>query len=144
VARTFYTNEFELLAHPAGGIVGPDEWVDTFLTASYHQFTWPYFGQLLSDWVHRNAGRQTSWSRPTREPTVRATDNEFAVYLGVECTDAQWPTNWSVWSRENWAIFRVAPFATWDNAWFNAACIYWPAPASNPVPINEAACRARC
>jgi hypothetical protein len=27
---------------------------------------------------------------------VRATTTLFAVYLGVECTDAQWPTNWNV------------------------------------------------
>jgi TAP-like protein len=25
---------------------------------------------------------------------------------------------------------------TWDNAWFNAPCIYWPAPPSEPTRIN--------
>jgi hypothetical protein len=52
VAGTFYANEFELLAHPAGGVVGPDEWVDTFLTPAYYQFTWTCCAQALSDWVN--------------------------------------------------------------------------------------------
>ena len=58
------------------------------------------------------------------------------MYLGVECTDAHWPKSWSTWSRDNWAIYRVAPFETWGNAWFNAPCIYWRAPASRAVRVN--------
>ena len=47
----------------------------------------------------------------------------------MQCTDVQWPQQWSTWSRDNWTIFRQAPFETWGNAWFNAPCLYWPAPA---------------
>jgi pimeloyl-ACP methyl ester carboxylesterase len=137
VAGTFYANEFELLANPAGGVVGPDEWVDTFLTPAYYQFTWTYYAQVLSDWVNlHNAAAANELIGAYDGADGPGNDNLFAVYLGVECTDAHWPTNWNVWSRDNWAIFRVAPFETWGNAWFNAPCIYWPAPASQPVHIN--------
>jgi TAP-like protein len=58
------------------------------------------------------------------------------VYAGVECTDAQWPTNWDRWRTDNWRTFRKAPFETWGNAWFNAPCVYWPAKAHRPVEID--------
>jgi hypothetical protein len=31
---------------------------------------------------------------------------------------------------------RIAPFETWGNAWFNAPCLYWPAPATTPTTVN--------
>jgi hypothetical protein len=46
-----------------------------------------------------------------------------------------WPTSWAVWDRDNTAVNRVAPFETWGNAWFNAPCLYWPAPAQRPVRV---------
>jgi pimeloyl-ACP methyl ester carboxylesterase len=134
VARTFYSNEAQLALHPAGGVVGPDEWVDAFLPAAYYQQTWLGLAQVFSDWVNRqNADELIAAYQSADAP---GNDNGFAVYLGVQCTDVQWPTNWSKWSRDNWRIFSFAPFMTWDNAWFNAPCIYWPAPASHPVHIN--------
>ena len=60
----------------------------------------------------------------------------FAVYLAVQCTDVQWPTAWSKWSSDNWRIYQRAPFETWGNAWYNAPCINWPAPASHPTKVN--------
>jgi hypothetical protein len=33
-------------------------------------------------------------------------------------------------------VNRIAPFETWGNAWFNAPCLYWPAPASTPTKVN--------
>ena len=44
VATTFYRTEAQLAFHPAGGVVGPDEWVDTFLLPGYYQPTWPEMG----------------------------------------------------------------------------------------------------
>ena len=71
-------------------------------------------------------------------------DNEFAVYLGVECTDAHVAPPLDTWSRDNWTIYSKAPFETWGNAWFNAPCIYWPAPVSQPVKINGSESTTRC
>ena len=33
---------------------------------------------------------------------------------------------------------QTAPFLTWNNAWFNAPCRYWPARAGTPVNVNGA------
>ena len=63
-------------------------------------------------------------------------DNEFAVYNAVQCTDVQWPTSWAVWSKDNHRVNKIAPFETWDNAWFNAPCLHWPAPASRTTPMQ--------
>ena len=137
VARTFYSTEAQLALHPAGGVVGPDEWVDGFLLAGYAQFLWPDLGQIFSDWVNNHDAAATDELIGLYQAADGpGDDNGFAVYLGVSCTDARWPTSWNVWSRDNWRIFSFAPFATWGNAWFNAPCIYWPAPPSHPVAIN--------
>ena len=137
VARTFYRTETQLAFHPAGGVVGPDEWVDAFLLPGYAQFLWPQWGQVFSDWVnHHDAAAANELIQLYEIADGPGDDNGFAVYLGVECTDVRWPTNWNVWSHDNWRIFSFAPFITWGNAWFNAPCIYWPAPPSHPVNIN--------
>jgi pimeloyl-ACP methyl ester carboxylesterase len=137
VERTFYTAEAQLAIHPAGGVIGPDEWTDTFLLPGYYQPTWEQWAQGFSDWVHNHdAAAANELIGLYDEAQGPGDDNEFAVYLGVQCTDVQWPTQWSTWSRDNWRTFAIAPFETWDNAWFNAPCIYWPAPASHPVNIN--------
>ncbi|HXF19000.1 MAG TPA: alpha/beta hydrolase [Streptosporangiaceae bacterium] len=30
---------------------------------------------------------------------------------------------------------KIAPFETWGNAWFNAPCLHWPAPAASQTPM---------
>ncbi len=78
-------------------MVGPDEWVDTFLTPAYYQFTWTYYAQVLSDWVNlHNATATDELIQAYDGADGPGNDNLFAVYLGVECTDAHWPTNWNV------------------------------------------------
>ena len=62
-------------------------------------------------------------------------DNGFAVYNAVQCTDVQWPTSWAVWSQDNHRVNKIAPFETWANAWFNAPCLHWPAPAASQTPM---------
>ena len=61
-------------------------------------------------------------------------DNGYAVYLAVQCTDVQWPQSWARWKRDNWATYQTAPFLTWSNAWFNAPCLTWGASAPRQAP----------
>ncbi len=137
VQHLFYSTERSLIKNPAGGEIGPDEWVDIFLYPAYYEQTWTQWAQAFSDWInHHDAAAANELIGLYQEVDAPGDDNEFAVYLGVECTDAHWPLNWNVWSVDNWAIYRVAPLETWGNAWFNAPCIYWPAPPSQPVKIN--------
>ncbi len=122
--------------HPAGGVVGPDEWNDMFLVA----------GLLPVDgWAGPRAGVRRLGERPATSTRLVGAygdadgpgdDNGFAVYNAVQCTDVQWPQAWSTWAEDNWATYKMAPFLTWGNAWFNAPCLYWPAPAGTPVTVD--------
>ena len=54
----------------------------------------------------RSAPGSPSTTRPrSRRSTTRTTrrtagaDNGYAIYLAVQCTDAQWPTSWTKWQR---------------------------------------------
>jgi pimeloyl-ACP methyl ester carboxylesterase len=66
-------------------------------------------------------------------------ENEFAVYNAVECADVNWPRNWARWEADTRRVYRTAPFQAWDNAWFNAACAFWPVRGpSRPLAIRGA------
>jgi pimeloyl-ACP methyl ester carboxylesterase len=134
VERLWYAEQAKLRANPAGGVVGPDEWTDIFLLAGYYQSTWLDLADAFAGWVHnRDAGPVVDWYNAADGP---GDDNGFAVYAAVQCTDAQWPTDWDRWRADNWRTFRKAPFETWGNAWFNAPCVYWPAKAHRPVEVD--------
>jgi hypothetical protein len=120
----------------AGKAIGPDEWTDVFLQAGYYRFGWEQMARAFSDWVNRNDARGLISLYATNDTADN--ENTFAVYNAVQCTDAQWPASWSTWQTDNWRVYNQAPFETWDNAWFNAPCLYWPAPAHKPVAIDGA------
>lgn len=134
VQRLFYQQDNALRAHPAGGVVGPDEWEDAFLLVGYSQRLWPSLGDVFSSWVHhRDAAKLIAAYRNADAP---GNDNTYAVYNAVQCTDVQWPQQWSTWARDNWRTYRIAPFFTWGNAWYNAPCLYWHAKAGTPVRVD--------
>jgi len=65
--------------------------------------------------------------------------NEFAVYNAVQCADVSWPRSWAYWSSDTELVYKAAPFYAWGNAWFNAACAFWPVPApARPLQISGA------
>jgi pimeloyl-ACP methyl ester carboxylesterase len=133
VARRYAGQERALRRHPAGGVVGPDEWDDIFLSAGYAQFLWPSLGNVFASWVRDGSKRPLI--RAYRQVDAPGNDNSYAVYLAVECTDAPWPLEWQTWADDNWAIHDVAPLITWANAWFNAPCLSWAAPAATPTEV---------
>jgi pimeloyl-ACP methyl ester carboxylesterase len=134
VQQVYYQQLKALAAKPAGGDIGPDEWTDIFQQAGYYRFGWTDIGNAFSAWVHK--GDASALQRLYQQTDSPGQDNEYAVYLGVQCSDVQWPDTWSRWSDDNWRTYIKAPFDTWGNAWFNAPCLYWPAPAGNPVRVN--------
>jgi hypothetical protein len=134
VEALFYRTEAQLTLHPADGKIGGDEWVDIFLQTGYKQFNWPLLGDAFAGYVnnHDVANLENLFLLIDGF----GNDNSYAVYLAVQCTDVQWPQQWSTWARDNWATFARAPFETWGNAWGNAPCLYWPAPAHHPLTID--------
>ncbi|MEU4192422.1 alpha/beta fold hydrolase [Kribbella sp. NPDC026611] len=134
VETLFYRTEARLSLHPADGKIGGDEWVDIFLPTGYKQASWTLLGDAFARFVHN--GDVANLENLYLIIDGLGNDNSYAVYNAVQCTDAQWPTQWSTWARDNWATFAKAPFETWANAWYNAPCLTWPAPAHKPLKID--------
>lgn len=134
VQTLFYNTEDALENNPAGGIVGPDEWTDTFQDAAYYEETWVQWGQVFSDYInHHKTQELVDLYEAVDTP---GNDNELAVYSSVLCTDSHWPSNWNEWTSTSWQEFQAAPYETWGNTWFNGACQSWPAPSRNLFTVN--------
>jgi pimeloyl-ACP methyl ester carboxylesterase len=136
VQAAYYRTRDQRVATPADGIVGPDELDDTFVYGGYTDTVWPGLAQALSAYV--NAGQGGSLVAQYRAYGVQ-NENGFAVYNAVQCTDASWPRSWAYWTSDTQTIYKTAPFYAWGNAWFNAACAFWPVPGpAKPLQINGA------
>jgi pimeloyl-ACP methyl ester carboxylesterase len=134
VSKLWYAQLAGLDKKPAGGIIGPDEWTDAFLAAGYYQSTWTDLANVFSRWVHHHDLAPLKYAYLAQD--TPGDDNGYAAYDAVQCSDVRWPQSWSRWARDNWAIYRQAPFETWANVWYNAPCLYWPAPAGTPVQVD--------
>ncbi len=140
VQQAWYRARAELAAHPIAGpsgpMIGPDEFDDTMLQGGYSNALWPGLAAALAAYLH--AG---STNRMVGEYKAFGgqNENEFAVYNAVECSDVNWPRNWAKWNADTRRVYRTAPFEAWDNAWFNAACAFWPVHGpAQPMAINGA------
>jgi pimeloyl-ACP methyl ester carboxylesterase len=123
VQAAWYKARSRLLAHPVNGTIGADEFDDTFLQGGYLDELWPGFAQALSSYL--NFG-QADDLITQYQGYGKQSENEFAVYNAVQCSDVNWPRNWSFWTSDTERVYAKAPFQAWDNAWFNAACAFWP------------------
>ncbi|WP_104480158.1 alpha/beta hydrolase [Actinokineospora auranticolor] len=136
VEALFYREQAKFLKKPAGGVIGPDEWTDIFLQAGYYVFGWEDVANAFSAWIHDGDWQGLKDLYDASNGQGPGSDNSFAMYLATQCTDVQWPTQWSRWQVDNWLTFLRAPFETWGNAWFNAPCLTWGAKAGKPVPVD--------
>ncbi|MCH0561672.1 MULTISPECIES: alpha/beta hydrolase [unclassified Streptomyces] len=123
-----------LAERPAGGRVGPGQLQGAFLQAGYYDDYWPHRAQALSAYLKGDPQPLIDQAGPIAEAAAEA-ENASAVYTAVECNDAPWPTDFRVWDRDNTRLARVAPFETWDNAWANLPCAYWPVPRRQPPDV---------
>ena len=132
--KSGYARQLALLDRRAavGGRLGPDELHDALLDAAYYVFDWDTIGYAYSDLVRRRQG--AALLLRYRDSDSRD-DNSFAVYNAVQCTDTSWPS-WTRTRKDTWAVHRIAPFATWGNTWYNAACLSWRAPSQAKQPVS--------
>jgi len=134
VRAAWYRARNQLLTHPVNGTIGPDEFDDTFLLGGYSDQLWPGLAQALSSYL--NAGNAAGLIGQYQSYGVQ-NENEFAVYNAVQCSDVSWPRSWAFWTSDTEMIYRKAPFGTWLNAWYNAACAFWPVHGpAEPLQIN--------
>ncbi len=136
VRASWYLARGQLLAHPVNGAIGADEFDDTFLQGLYLDELWPGLARALSSYLNdgQTAGLITQY-----QGNGAQNENGFAVYNAVQCADVNWPRGWSFWTSDTKRIYRTAPFQAWDNAWFNAACAFWPVHGpARPLRISGA------
>jgi pimeloyl-ACP methyl ester carboxylesterase len=134
VQASFYRASRQLLAHPADRTIGPDELDDTYLLGGYDDELWPGLAQALSSYL--NSGSTTDLIGQY-ESYGTQNENEFAVYNAVECADVSWPRSFAYWTSDTEMVAKSAPFYAWGNAWFNAACAFWPVRApAEPLQIK--------
>ena len=129
VRAAFYTARDRVAAQPVDGpngpLIGPAEYDDTYLIAGYLNTTWPGLAQALSQYLNGGdtrglVGQFQEWAVPNDD------ESYFANYNAIQCGDVNWPRNWARWQSDAVRVYRTAPFLAWDNAWFNAACAFWP------------------
>ncbi|MFD7896419.1 alpha/beta hydrolase [Streptomyces sp. NPDC059743] len=135
VQRSYETVRAAVAHEPAGGKVGPGQLQAAMLGAGYYDDYWAMRATALSEYVKGNPAPLIAQASP-RPVAAADSENGNAVYTAVECNDAPWPTDWQVWDRDNTELARRAPFETWDNAWMNLPCAYWPVPRQQPLDVR--------
>ena len=121
---------------PSGPMIGPDEFDDTFLQGGYSNSLWPGLASALAAYLHQHSSGQLT---SVYQEVGTQPENLFAVYNAVQCSDVNWPRSWAKWDADTRRVFRTAPFLAWDNAWFNAACAFWPVRGpARPLQIRGA------
>ncbi|MCX6396559.1 MAG: alpha/beta fold hydrolase [Propionibacteriales bacterium] len=124
----------------AGGRLGPDELGDAMLGVGYNVGDWP--GAAYAYAQLRRFGKGYPMYQRYAESSLGAeTENGYAVYLGVECTDQRSPV-WSTFVSDTQQVHRTSPFIAWNNTWYNMPCRTWPAAAHGRVNVSGAALRA--
>jgi pimeloyl-ACP methyl ester carboxylesterase len=136
VQGLYYSTLRALDASPeAGGRIGPDEWTDAFLSAGYYVYGWEGLAQAFSAAINDDDWSAMLAMYDAANGAGPGSDNLYANYLAVECTDTRWP-NWHQQRLDNWRMYGQAPFYTWGNAWFNAPCLTWGAKPSHPIKVT--------
>jgi pimeloyl-ACP methyl ester carboxylesterase len=133
----YYATREKLTAAPLSGVVGGDELDDSYLIAGYIDLG-AYWSTLASALARYKAGDAAPLVDVYNRFGATTEDNGYAVYNAVQCTDAQWPQNWTRWRQDNGRLYAAGfRFETWANAWYNAPCAFWPARAGRPVDVGR-------
>ncbi|MFF5449182.1 alpha/beta hydrolase [Streptomyces sp. NPDC012888] len=139
VEERWYAMRDALRGTPAGGKVGPSELEDTYLPGGYFNGYWPHLAEAFAAYVLRHDTAPLVAAYERFGAVDPAAGNSYSVYSAVQCRDSAWPRDWAVWRRDMWATHAKAPFMTWNNAWYNAPCAFWPTqPLTAPDVTNSA------
>ncbi|MEU4061738.1 alpha/beta fold hydrolase [Streptomyces wedmorensis] len=137
VEAAWYRMRDALRAAPAGGKVGPGELEDTFLPGGYYNGYWPRLANAFSAYVNDADPAPLKEAYERYGEADAAADNGYSVYTSVQCRDAAWPRDWNVWRKDSWDVHAKAPFSTWNNAWYNAPCAFWPVESLTPPDVTN-------
>ncbi|WP_375497839.1 alpha/beta hydrolase [uncultured Jatrophihabitans sp.] len=115
--------------HAAGGVLGGDELIDDFTSAGYYVYGWEDIAKAYSAYLNHNNPKPLIKLYTDANSTAPGGDNEYALYLGTQCTDAQWPPSQSKLNADSRRLNKNYFYLTWSNAWFNGPCAYWHFPS---------------
>ncbi len=135
IEAAWYAMRAALAKKPAGDKVGAAELEDTFVPGAYYNGYWPYLAEAFAAYVNHKDPDPLVEVYENFGAVDAADDNSYSIYTAVQCRDAFWPRDWHQWRKDNWAAYEKAPFMTWNNAWYNAPCAFWPTDAARPVSI---------
>jgi pimeloyl-ACP methyl ester carboxylesterase len=138
IRKGYYALSKKLDRRPAAGKrLGPDELADAMLYAAYFPDLWRDIGSAYSQLVRKGQG---SWMLSIYSSFNQGAENEngYAVYLAVQCTDQRRPP-WATQVKDAKRIHRNHPFLAWNNTWYNAPCLTWPAPSRAAINVNGSA-----
>ncbi|MEU9911122.1 alpha/beta hydrolase [Streptomyces sp. NPDC051001] len=138
IEAKWYAMRAALAKAPAGGKVGASELEDTFIPGGYYNGYWPYLAEAFSAYVNDKNSDPLVEAYENFAAVDASGDNGYSIYTSVQCRDADWPRDWSQWRNDNWAVYEKAPFMTWNNAWYNAPCAFWPTNSLRPVNVANA------
>ncbi|MEV5972488.1 alpha/beta hydrolase [Streptomyces sp. NPDC051921] len=137
VEAAWYRMREALRATPAGGKVGPGELEDTFLPGGYYNGYWPRLATAFAAYVNDKDAAPLVKAYEAFGAADSSAENGYSVYTSVQCRDAAWPRDWNVWHADNWDVHAKAPFSTWNNAWYNAPCAFWPVDSLTPPDVTN-------
>ncbi|MFD8302764.1 alpha/beta hydrolase [Streptomyces sp. NPDC059690] len=135
IEAKWYAMRGALAKKPAGGKVGASELEDTFIPGGYYNGYWPYLAEAFAAYVNDKNADPLVEAYENFGAIDASGDNGYSVYTSVQCRDAAWPRDWNQWRKDNWEAYDKAPFMTWNNAWYNAPCAFWPTDSLRPVNI---------
>jgi pimeloyl-ACP methyl ester carboxylesterase len=136
VSFAWYAMRERLRTRPAAGVVGPSELDDVYTVGGYSDVIWPQLAKAFSAYVKKDETALLLSAYRQHALNDADDENNYAVYLGVQCHDAAWPHDWTRWRTDTTKLHAKAPFLTWTNAWYNAPCAFWPEKADTPVKIQ--------
>ncbi|MFF3328149.1 alpha/beta hydrolase [Streptomyces sp. NPDC002888] len=135
VEARWYAMRTALAKKPADGRVGAAELEDTFMPGGYYNGYWPYLAEAFAAYVNDKDAEPLVEAYEHFAAVDATGDNGYSIYTAVQCRDADWPRSWERWRVDNWAVHEKAPFMTWNNAWYNASCAFWPTHSGHPVNV---------
>ncbi|MBM7168498.1 alpha/beta fold hydrolase [Streptomyces sp. G44] len=139
VEAQWYAMRRALAERPAGGKVGAAELEDTFLPGGYTNRYWPHLAAAFAAYANGEDTAPLLKAYETFGASGTSGENTYSVYAAVQCRDAQWPRDWRTWREDHARVHATAPFATWNNAWYNAPCAFWPTHRLSPPDVSNSA-----
>ncbi|GHE68532.1 peptidase [Streptomyces longispororuber] len=139
VEAQWYAMRGAVAKEPAGGKVGAAELEDTYLPGGYFDGSWPLLAEAFAAYANDRSTEPLVRAYEALGAPDAATDNGYSVYAAVQCRDAPWPRPWSQWREDHTRTHAKAPFMTWNNAWYNAPCAFWPTASLSPADVRNTA-----